>query len=69
MEGRNPEEKISNDEQTTKNEENKTKSPKIKKERKKPNIIIPIFQINMTYNQMIYQKKIKIKKKKKIMIH
>ena len=43
----------------------KSKSPAKKKERKKPYITIPIFQINSLYNQMKIEKKQAKKKKKK----
>ena len=43
----------------------KSKFPSKKKERKKPDISIPIFQINLLYNQMKIEKKQTKKKKKK----
>ena len=65
MEKENPKEKEINDETKQNTEENKGSPSKVKKKRKKPDITIPIFQINLIYNQMKFEKKNKGKKKEK----
>ena len=67
-ENKEGEEKSSNEETIPQNKEKtiEKKEENLHKERKKPNIYIPIFEINIKYYQMKLDKKNKNKKKENI---